>query len=60
MSPWKEGVLESALGVLRFAAWAGIVLNGILFALFSVAVVALFLFRAFGWLLRHCFSAPWA
>lgn len=59
MNPWKENSLEGALGVLRFVAWGGLLFNGILIALFSVAIIALFLFRAFGWLFRHCFDVPW-
>lgn len=59
MNPWKGNTLGLCRDVLRFALWFGIVLNGVMLAIFSILFTAFFLWRVWGWMYAHWFSVPW-
>lgn len=59
MNPWRQNLLATLRSILRFALWVGIVLNGIMLAIFSVAFVAQFLLHLWSWCCRVLFSEDW-
>ena len=59
MNPWKPALLELLRGVLRFALWVAIVVNGLMFAVFSVGFVGKFLWYSWKYLCRTMFGHPW-
>lgn len=59
MNPWKGNLLSLCRDVLRFALWLGIVLNGVMLAIFSILFTAFCLWRVWGWMYEHWFSMPW-
>ncbi len=59
MNPWKPALLELLRNVLRFALWVAIVVNGLMFAVFSVAFISKFLWYSWNYLCRTMFGHPW-
>ena len=59
VNPWKAGALAIGKDIVRFAIWLGIVINGVMLAIFSILFTGFFLWRAWGWMYREWFAHPW-
>lgn len=59
MNPWKQNALSLSRDMLRFTIWACIVLNGLMFSLFTILFTALLVFRVSGYVFRNWFANPW-
>ncbi len=59
MNPWKQTILYLLRDILRFAIWLVLVINGLLFAIFSVAFVYQLLRHLWTWCDRVLFPGTW-
>lgn len=59
MSPWKQTILGACRDILRFALWIGVVINGLMFAVFSIMFVFQFLRHLWSWCDRVLFPGSW-
>jgi hypothetical protein len=56
---WSKSAIEKISDVMRFLAYACLAIDLIMFAGFSVWLIAKFLWYLAGWINHHIFPAPW-
>lgn len=59
MNPWQVTAIEWMRGIIRFAIWTTLVLNGFMLAIFSVIFTYQFLCHTWTWCQRVLFSRSW-
>jgi hypothetical protein len=59
VNPWSEDRLSQLRTMLRFGLWLFLIVHGVMLGLFSIAWMARFLVRAWGWCDRVLFSEQW-
>jgi len=59
MNPWQVSAIEWMRGIIRFAIWITLVLNGLMLGVFSVAFTFQFLRHAWTWCHRVMFTGSW-
>jgi len=59
MNPWKITLLELLRDILRFSLWIGVVVNGLMLGVFSIAFCYQFLTHMWRYCSRTIFGGSW-